>query len=120
MDGLAVDLFDLPGERADAGDLEAQAIKLSRPILREADLVLALVDPDSPEPPLLARRVDLVVANKSDLGTTSEHRAISATTGQGIEALAATLRTMLIPDDALENERPWLFHQSLAASESND
>ncbi len=105
---VAVHWIDTPGLRtADdaAGTLnpnnapdhvELQAIELAAPIIRNADVVIAMRDPatDWPAPSSLPRDPDLYVINKIDSPRPSDALAadhpttpISARTGQGIEQL---------------------------------
>lgn len=119
LDGLACDLVDLPGERESDDPIEQHAILLARGFLREASLVVAVVEPDHPEPPTLERTPDLVVTNKIDLSGSGKEPGISARTNQGIPDFTRLVRRRLIPDEALQgSDRPWLFHPALDDGEA--
>ncbi|MDG2030670.1 MAG: GTP-binding protein [Phycisphaerales bacterium] len=118
LDGLACDLVDLPGERTSDDPIEQHAIRLARGFLREASLLIGVVEPDHPEPPALERAPDLLVTNKTDLGSPSTEIGVSARTGQGIPEFVRTLRHRLVPEEALLGSgRPWLFDPALDADE---
>jgi len=114
LDGVACTLVDLPGQRASDDPIEQRAIELGRRFLADADLVLAVVEPERPDPPKLERTPDLVVINKCDTGSTDRERRVSVHTGAGIDSLVRELRERLVPDAALEKvDRPWCFHPAL-------
>lgn len=117
LDGVACDFVDLPGDRTSDDPIEVHAITLSQSYLREADLVLALIEPGILKPPDLERKPDLIVCNKADIadiGFSPEELLVSALTGEGIEDLALALRRILIPEEAIKSTtRPWLFHRYL-------
>jgi small GTP-binding protein len=118
LDGLACDLVDLPGERESEDPIEQHAIRLARGFLREAALVIAVVQPDHPDPPPLERTPDLLVTNKIDLGSPATEIGISARTNEGIPEFIRILRRRLVPDEALQGSgRPWLFHPALDTDE---
>jgi small GTP-binding protein len=119
LDGIACTIMDLPGQRTSDDPIEQQAIALAGRFLREASLVVAVVEPDHPDPPAFERAPDLVVTNKCDLDPTVTGHSISARSGEGIREFAGTLRRMLVPDEALEGEgRPWCFHPALFESDA--
>ena len=110
LDGVACELADLPGRRSSDDRIEQRAIKLSDQFIRNADLLLLVVeDPDQP-PPDLGRKPDIVVLNKVDRQPPSidfEGPAVSALTGSGIDQLAVLMRERLVPDRYLESSEPW-------------
>ena len=117
IDGMACDVVDLPGLRESDDPIERRAITLSARFLEESDLLISLIDHERGVPETLKKTPDLVVRNKSDLGgVPAQSRAdleISAATGHGIERLAVLMRSSLVPDELLENEAPWSFHEEL-------
>lgn len=114
LGGVACTLVDLPGERRGGDPVERQAIALGRRFIEQADLLIALVTPERPEPPGQERLPDLVVTNKIDLGGVVDEPAVSALDGTGIDALVETIRDRLLPGDQLEDrEHPWCFHPAL-------
>jgi small GTP-binding protein len=90
INGLAVILIDTPGERATDDPLEAAAIAASRDQIRQADLVIRLLDATSPEKKILPG--EMAVVNKCDLpaawdwGSTDALK-ISTLSGEGISEL---------------------------------
>ena len=114
LDGVACILIDLPGERASEDPIEQRAIALSKAFLRDARLVIALVEPDRPDPPDFERTPDLVVRNKCDHAENDDGFEISAMTGAGIAGFTRLVRRTILPDEVLEGEgRPWCFHPAL-------
>lgn len=114
IDGIACDIIDLPGERTSSDPIEAKAIEMSQVFLREADFVLAVIEPSQPQHPPLSREPDMIVCNKSDLGSAPAHIEVCAREKRGISTLVQMIRQRLVPDDALNNhDKPWLFHQAL-------
>lgn len=100
LDGWPVELLDTAGLRDDADALERAGIDRTRATLAEADLVVWLrdaTDPASPPPELPA----LVVVNKIDLPAAwaipADALTVSATTGQGLDALVAGIVARLVP-----------------------
>ena len=117
IDGMACDVVDLPGLRESDDPIERRAIMLSSTFLEESDLLISLIDHERDVPETLKKKPDLVVRNKSDLGGANPQsrvdHEISAVTGDGIERLAVLIRNRLVPDELLENEAPWSFHDEL-------
>ncbi len=117
LDGMACDVVDLPGLRESDDPIERRAIVLSSRFLEDSDLLISLIDHERGVPETLKKRPDLIVRNKSDLGGAAPRSTadleISATTGDGIERLAVLIRKSLVPDELLENEAPWSFHEEL-------
>jgi tRNA modification GTPase len=97
FDGWPVELADTAGLREAAG-LEAEGIARAERCLKEADLVLWVLDASegSPEP---GSRGGLAVLNKCDLSPASSPEAIrvSAKTGEGIPSLIAAIVRRLVP-----------------------
>lgn len=115
IDGMACDVVDLPGLRESEDPIERRAISLSSRFLTESDLLIGLIDDERDLPETPGRTPDLIVRNKSDLGTgaTVADIDISAIHGDGIEALALMIRRRLVPDELLSDTSPWMFHQEL-------
>ncbi len=125
LDGLAVRLIDTAGLRESPDQTEAEGVRLSRELAAEADFVLLVLDaaelartgfaPRQAEAELLAgldRAKVLVVLNKLDAVDAAilpeamdglACRAVSARTGEGLEALAADLRARLAGVEPLED-----------------
>lgn len=107
LDGWCIRLFDTAGVREASGDVEQAGVFHSLYRMREADILVLVVDATLPCPPLpeevLARLVAgpaLVVMNKSDLGTrgfplpagiATPSVAVSALRGDGLDALRTAL-----------------------------
>ncbi|NMJ40934.1 tRNA uridine-5-carboxymethylaminomethyl(34) synthesis GTPase MnmE [Roseomonas sp. JC162] len=98
--GVPVTLADTAGLREAADEIEQEGIRRARRRAEEADLVLAVFAADvAPDPETLAwvRPGALVLANKVDLAAAPAviggvaPLAISARTGQGLDALRAHL-----------------------------
>ena len=110
LDGIACEIADLPGRRSSDDRIEQRAIKLSDEFIRNADLLLLVVEDPDQSPPDLGREPDIVVLNKVDRQPPSvefEGPAVSALTGSGIDQLAILMRQRLVPDVYLESSEPW-------------
>lgn len=86
--GIPVVVIDTAGLRATDDLVEALGVERSERAIAAADLVLRLVPPDGAAPTPAAH--ELVVLSKIDLAPTpppSDALAVSATTGQGLDAL---------------------------------
>jgi tRNA modification GTPase len=134
LDGLVVRLVDTAGLREAAegvGAVEAQGQELSRDFMARAEAVLYVIDASRPLPEAeravlstLAPARALVVLNKVDLPRAEPEltaqlaalglslAAVSARTGEGLEALAGLLRERLLagqgepdPDEVAPNAR---------------
>ncbi|MCX5659480.1 MAG: 50S ribosome-binding GTPase [Planctomycetota bacterium] len=134
FDGLAVRWLDTPGLRQSPDPIEQNAITLARGVIVEADVVLAVRDPqlDWPEPEVLPRRPDVWVMNKADLGTT-EHASsagdgssptsplpISGQTGAGLAALQDVLLARLGWTAPARLPALWAFSPFLRGGEARE
>lgn len=113
--GLRVRFVDTAGDKEAEGSIEREALARSRELAASADLVVFVVDLSAPggAPPEGA----LVVGNKCDLATGESHDdasarpelRVSATTGAGMEELAATIAGRLeraeLSSDLVQTER---------------
>jgi tRNA modification GTPase len=103
FDGWPVELADTAGLRAAAG-LEAEGIGRAERFIRDADLVLWVLDATAPRPALPERPGPLLVVNKVDQPTSWDVSAIpdtiriSAVTGEGVAGLAAVIARSLVPN----------------------
>lgn len=126
LDGVAVDWFDTPGAREDAGELEREAAHTAQAILDAADLVVHLTAPGLGWAALPHRTAPDRVMRVLNKGDTPEARTcaerahagcvIAARTGDGVPDLARHVRGRVLPDRALQHEGPWWFHAALAAA----
>ncbi len=116
LDGLPIVLVDTAGLREAGDEIEAEGIRRAEACAARADLKLLLLDATAPETHReLSARFDsdtLLIINKADLGsvTVPDALAISARTGEGIDALVAAMadkaRSRLTPGAAaLTRER---------------
>jgi 50S ribosome-binding GTPase len=93
------------------------ATTIAQTLIASADLILvcrdaAAAEPAAATPPAIkgeSLRAALAVATRCDLSPArpSTALAVSATTGEGLDALAAAIRTTLVPDATLADTRPW-------------
>ena len=100
LDGLAVVVSDTAGLRETESAVEREGIRRTQQRMREADLVVWLVDPSE------ARSVEvpsvdiasLTIATKSDLGPVTDipgvDIAISSVTGEGLDALTSRIAVL--------------------------
>ncbi len=104
VDGLAVELVDTAGLRADPDRIEAEGIRRARKALDGADAVLWIQDASDPghdeiDEELPAGIPVTIVRNKIDLtgeppGLTGDTISMSARTGAGLDELRARLRSL--------------------------
>ena len=107
LGGLLVHWIDMPGLRQTDDPAEAAAIELARPLLEQADLLLAAADGES-RWPQLGRDPDLRIGLRSDLGKRDDTDvSCCALQGDGIKDLVSTLREALVPEADLASSRPW-------------
>lgn len=116
LGGVVVEWIDTPGLRETDDPIERAAIELSLPAIRDAVLVVHLTSPDTDDAVLPAGLAPeegvLAVVNKCDLDATNAATtslAISATTGDGVAALAREVGRRIVRDDDLTFEGRWAF-----------
>lgn len=106
FDGWPVELSDTAGLRESNDALEAAGVERAQEQLRRADQILLVFDASQPweaaDDDLLAKYPEAVVVhNKCDLMTTTDHRppgmATSATSGLGLAELQQAVIARLIP-----------------------
>ena len=109
FDGWPISLSDTAGLRIAADSLEASGVEVARRFLRDADLIVWLLDSTEAEPvwptdDVVSSTKLLLVKSKIDLpaaawvSTTShEVLAISTITGDGIDTLIAQIVSRLVP-----------------------
>jgi 50S ribosome-binding GTPase len=93
------------------------ATTIARSLIASADLILVCRDAGAAEPAAATppatkggrHRAALAVATRCDLAPArpSTALAVSATTGEGLDAIAVAIRTTLVPDTTLADPRPW-------------
>ncbi|MFO0857019.1 MAG: GTPase [Phycisphaerales bacterium] len=122
LGGLVVRFVDTPGLRDDPTVEEAAARDIALALARRADLLL-LVGSKECQPVTVAtlsvgeRNLDsaaaqsLTVALQSDVGIPlwRHDLAVSAKTGDGIDAFVALVRETLVPSRLLAEKQPWRF-----------
>ncbi|MGB0767182.1 MAG: hypothetical protein ACPGYV_05690, partial [Phycisphaeraceae bacterium] len=121
---IAVQWLDTPGLRERDDPIEQRAITLAKQQIEQADVLIAMRDPDQPWPDAktLPRDPDLYLMNKvddaatpsDDAGATSENPlSISARNGLHLDRLQSLAIERLGLDD-LRNE-PWAFSSALVS-----
>ncbi len=108
LDGLTVRLADAPGMAAEEPDeIVAAAAEIARTLEGAADLVVLCGDSQSP--PLSTDRPSITVATRSDLDSADwpHDHAVSMKDAARVRTLAIAIRRALVPDAALNDERPW-------------
>ncbi len=116
LDGLTVRWLDTPGLRDDPARAERDAMAIAASEVAAADLVVLVSKPDRapPAPEHLGVAPD---ARMVFVATHADERqpvwpadlAICAITGQGLDELARLVRTQLVPERMLTDDRPWRF-----------
>lgn len=112
--GLVVRFVDTPGKRSDPGAIEAEAMANARRLTEQADLILAIADTGAAfvDESIVGphRSKGIRVGLRSDLGVIrGADISVSALTGDGIEELTRAIRDSLVPEEALQDPRPWMF-----------
>lgn len=124
VEGLRLELVDTAGVRETADEVEAEGVARARAAWSTADLVIVMLDGSAPLETAdfdLLRETDrsarIVVANKSDLHAAWTHEdagvriaAVSAKSGEGLDALRAEIRA------ALEGGHPGIVRDSAAVT----
>lgn len=115
---VAVRWLDTPGLRESGDGIEQRAIGIARRVIQEADVLIAMRDPqqDWPEAASLPREPDLRVVNKVDQASEAaswpDTITLSAKTGRGID----TLQQHIIEALGLHSITPaalWAFSETL-------
>ena len=89
MEGYLVRLIDMAGLHESCDPVEREGMRRARAEAASADLCLLLTAPDAPPPPDIA---GIAIRTKSDLGAApGAGLAVSARTGEGLEALRRTV-----------------------------
>ncbi|TVQ53592.1 MAG: GTP-binding protein [Phycisphaerales bacterium] len=116
--GLVVRWHDTPGLHETNDPIEARAIALSKRLMQEADLLIAMTDSDH-DWPALPRSPDLRIANKADLRRRDDADAhLAALAGEGVPELVRRIRDALIHpgDEAAAFRRPWHFESAITSA----
>lgn len=110
LGGVVVRYVDTPGMRLGAPVVERQALATAMELVKQADLVLACGDGEQPAPMLSARAV-IRVGLRSDVKPIAwgADIKICVPRGEGLESLVKLAREMLVPEDAIRDDRPWKF-----------
>lgn len=114
--GIPIKLVDTAGIRQGEGLVETLGIERSFQAMADADLTLVVIDLSQPMENADRELIDraqgygrfMVVANKSDLSPVNDAAdswmAVSALTGEGIEALRLGIFNSVAPEGAIEQE----------------
>lgn len=110
LGGVVVRYVDTPGMRLGAPVVERRALSTAMELVNRADLVLACGDGEQPAPMLSARCV-IRVGLRADLKPIAWAADVKVCVprGEGIESLVKLAREMLVPADAMRDDRPWRF-----------
>ncbi|MFO0962118.1 MAG: GTPase [Phycisphaerales bacterium] len=120
--GLVVDCFDTPGARPDADAVERAAAALAARAIEHADLLLHLSAPglgwDAPAAPERIPRLRVLAqCDRAEAERCAERAQaalrVSALRGEGLPALAARVRDLLVPPQELADGAPWRFAEGL-------
>ncbi len=119
MEGHLVRLLDMAGLHESADPVEREGMRRARAEAAEADLCLLLRAPDAPPPPDMP---GLLLRAKCDLGGSGEGLAVSARTGEGLEALRQAILVRLRervagPPGALRARHVHALREAVAALE---
>jgi tRNA modification GTPase len=114
--GLVVDLHDTPGLRSTGDPVERSAQQAALDLMRRADLLVAVADAAQGWS-ALPRSPDMRITARCDLGARpGADLALSAVTGEGMEAFVGSVRDRLVPPADLAHPGPWLFDPRLATA----
>ncbi|MBX3388842.1 MAG: 50S ribosome-binding GTPase [Phycisphaeraceae bacterium] len=112
--GLVVRYVDTPGMREQAPEIEAEAVRITRDVLAQADLVLSCSDPGAAPvdgSDLPASADILRVGLRSDLGSQTHpvEVEVSARDSDSLARLVELVREKLVPRWVLDHPGPWRF-----------
>lgn len=119
--GLVIRYVDTPGLRKTSEPIEVAARRAALELAAGADLLIVVGDAGAGIPALselnVAERVSgrgvLRVGLRGDLGPApGAALSVSALTGEGLGALADSIRCTLVPEEALRDPRPWRFWEA--------
>lgn len=105
MDGIPVRLFDTAGLRESDDEIESEGIALSEKMIREADLVVYVLDGDEKEPDKKRERT-IYVHSKSDLTGNKEALSFSSVTSEGLEGVISAITDALKKDIPSQSNGP--------------
>ncbi len=95
LDGIPIRLFDTAGLRESGDEIEAEGIRRSEELIKEADLIICLVDPEDENRSVeLPADKTIVVYSKSDRKRV-EGLSISSLTGEGVAELLEEVKKRL-------------------------
>jgi len=115
LQGIRVHWLDTPGLRASSDPVEQQAIIQAQQVIRQADVLIAMRDPQTPHVENLPRRPDLFVVNKVDRPVESlgDELSLSAKHRWQLDILEQRILQILGLDDLAL--RLWAFSPALKA-----
>jgi tRNA modification GTPase len=108
LDGVPIRLVDTAGLRETTGEIEREGVRRTQRYIRDADLLICMLDPEDRQDTPFQLPTDKAVVNlinKIDLCSREERQAlrrrypdhlqVSAKTGEGIDALKTAIRDAL-------------------------
>lgn len=106
--GIPVRLYDTAGLREGEDIIESEGIRRSEELMKDADLVVYLEDPERPIP--VDETLDnlLIVSSKKDLKDNPSMISFSSLTGEGIDRLLDAIADRLEKGKAGENDEVFI------------
>ena len=120
VEGLVVHWVDTPGLGGGRHAVDAAAISAAESLARSCDLLILCADHAHrfPEWPPSAGQLLLRLGLRGDLGAVDgADLMVAAETGDGLGALAATVRERLVPASAIADSRPWAFWGAISSTD---
>ena len=105
IDGIPVRLFDTAGLREADNQIEIEGIRRSEELMKEADLVVYVLDGDEMAKGPESKKL-LYVHSKRDLTGDSSNLSFSSITGEGISEVASAIKERLTEDIEAYSEVP--------------
>ena len=105
IDGLPVRLFDTAGIRDADGSIEREGIRRSRDLMKDADLVVYVLDGDERDD-YPAAPDSLHVRSKRDITGSGEALSFSSVTGEGLDDVIHAIRDKLVSSDTALSSVP--------------
>ena len=105
IDGLPIQLFDTAGLREADGSIEREGIQRSRDLMKDADLIVYVLDGDEKDCYPVSDN-SIHVRSKRDLTGNDSGLSFSSVTGEGIPGVIHAMKERLLSSDTARSDVP--------------
>lgn len=105
IDGIPVRLFDTAGIREAEGSVEREGIRRSRDLMKDADLIVYVLDGDETDDYPVSDNA-IHVRSKKDITGNQDYLSFSSITGDGIDEVIKAIKEKLVSSDAALSSVP--------------